>query len=427
MKSRGRSWRHSLARVVPVLAVASAAMLFSACGLGIEPTVKLLTNHPEMAAYVDRFNAVQSDVKVEIQYADTPAQAVLDGARADVVVGEWLAAPSVMDRCDSLADIVKPGRIDPAWFYPGLLSMGSRDNRPILVPISFTLPALVFEHPAASADLPNMYLPLDVLQSASAAFRRTAKSGQLSAAGFSPLWEWDADFLTASALLFGARFRPGRGGLPAWDENGLKETVDFVQKFVTAVDGSVAADADFSRRYLVQPWYRLLASGKILFALAPFRELFALPEEERRDFDFRWLSRAGSIPALDDALFAGVLRSSRNKGGARAFLTWFCSLPVQQSLLTVNQSLRIGVFGVTDGFSAFRSINEKDLPQKYPILLGHVPQENLLVFPETLPDNWVKLRDGVIRPWIISRSGGQDAGDLDKAIASWIQAQKKER
>jgi ABC-type glycerol-3-phosphate transport system substrate-binding protein len=414
---------NSLTRALSLLSVAVIGVLFSACGLGIEPTVQLMTNRPEMAAYVDRFNAVHSDVKVEILYVETPSQAVLDGARADLVIGEWLAGPAVMDRLDALGDLVKPGKIDPAWFYPGLLAMASRDNRPVLIPISFTLPAIVYLR--SSQDVPNMFMPLDILQSMSAAYRKTGKNGSLTAVGFSPLWDWNADFLTASALLFGARFRPGRGGLPAWEENGLKETVDFLSKWLAEVNTSVAADQDFSRRYLVQPWYKLLASGKILFALTSFRDFFSLPEEERRDLDFRWLSRASAIPVMDNVLFGGVLRSSRNKGGARAFLQWFCSLPVQQSLLTVNQSLRIGVFGITDGFSAYRILNEKDLPQKYPLLLGHIPQENLLVFPETLPDNWVRLRDGVIRPWIVQKGTGQDTEDLEKVLAAWQQGQKK--
>jgi hypothetical protein len=410
-------------RAVFLLPAAAVCAFLAGCGLGIEPTVKLLTNRPEMAAYVDRFNAVQSDVKVEIVYQETPFQAVLDGVRGDVVIGEWLATPSVMDRMDALGDLVKPGKIDPAWFYPGLLAMGSRDNRTILIPVSFSLPTIVFMRPAQ--DLPNMFMPLDTLQSMSAAFKKTAKNGSLTAVGFSPLWNWNADFLTTTALVFGARFRPGRNGLPAWDENGLKQTVDFTQQWLSGVNGGAAADADFSRRYLVQPWYKLLVSGNILFALTSFRDFFALPEEERRDFDFRWLSRGATVPVMDNVLFAGVLRSSRNKGGARAFLQWFCSLTVQQSLLTVNQSLRIGVFGTTDGFSALKSVNERDFPQKYPLLLGHIPPENILVFPETLPDNWLKLRDGVIRPWIEQKAAGQEIADLDKMLDAWQQDQKK--
>ena len=102
------------------------------------------------------------------------------------------------------------------------------------------------------------------------------------------------------------------------------------------------------------------------------------------------------IPVLDDVLYAGVPRSSRDKAGAKAFLQWFCSLPVQQSLLTVNQSRRIGVFGITDGFSALKSIDEKDLPPSTPCSWAISPWKTCSAFPDTLPDNWVKVRDAVV-------------------------------
>jgi hypothetical protein len=401
--------------------VAAGALFLAGCGLGLETPLRLVTNRAELAAYVDRFNSIQSDFKVEISYQESPAQAVLDGVAGDIVIGEWLSSPAVMDRMDGLGDIVKPGKIDPAWFYARLLAMGSRDNRPVLVPLSFSLPAIVFVR--QSTDLPTMFMPLDTLQTMSKAFNRTNKAGALVNVGFSPAW--DPDFLTSTALLFGARLHPGRNSLPAWDENGLKKTVDFTRSWLQGVNGGADADAAFTKRILVQPWYKLLSSGKTLFALASFQDLFSLPEDERRDFDFRWLSQDGSIPVLDDVLYSGVPHTSRDKAGAKAFLQWFCSLPVQQSLLTVNQSRRIGVFGITNGFSALKTIDEKDLPAKYPLLLGHIPMENLLVFPETLPDNWVKVRDGVVLPWILDSASGQETQGLEKRLEDWENAQKK--
>jgi ABC-type glycerol-3-phosphate transport system substrate-binding protein len=409
-------------------ALAAAALLtLAGCGLGLEPTVQLITNRAEMAAYVDRFNAIQSDVKVEISYQEIPSQAVLDGVGGDAVVGEWLASPAIMDRLDALGDILKPGKLDPSAFYAGLIDMCSRDNRPYLIPLSFSLPAVIFER--AAEDLPSMFMPLSTLQSMSAAFTARNKAGLVTAMGFSPLWAWPGelrpgDFLTTSALLFGARFRPGRNGLPAWDEIGLKKTVDFAQQWLRDTNGGVAADTAFAERNLVQPWYKLLASAKARFALVPFHELFALPEEKRRDLDFRWLSLDGAVPAMDDVLCVGVLRASRNKERARAFLQWFCSLPVQRSLLAVNQSRRIGVFGVTGGFSALKALNEVDLPQKHPIILGHIPAESMLVFPATLPDRWLVLRDEVIRPWIAQSAQGAEVRPLDKRLDEWQKSQK---
>jgi hypothetical protein len=91
----------------------------------------------------------------------------------------------------------------------------------------------------------------------------------------------------------------------------------------------------------------------------------------------------------------------------------------------VNQSKRIGVFGVTDGFSALKTINERDLPQKYPVLLGHIPLESILAFPGLLPDNWAKVRDSVIVPWIAQTAAGQETQPLDKTLEEWQKAEKK--
>jgi hypothetical protein len=414
--------RPSFPALLPVLAAAFCALLCG-CGLGLQSTVQLVTNRPEMAAYVDRFNAVQSDVKAEIVYQETPAQAVLDGVTGDIVVGEWLASPAVMDRMDGLGDIVKPGRIEPSWFYSRLLAMGSRDNRPVLVPLSFSLPAIVYVR--QPTDLPTMFMPLDTLRTMSRAFNKTNKTGELVTVGFSPTW--NPDFLMATALLSGMHLRPGRNGLPSWDENGLRKTVDFVTSWITDVNGG-AADDDFSARYVLnQPWawHKLLsAPARTRFGFVSFTDFFSLPEEERRDLDFRWLSQDGMIPVLDNVLFAGIQRSARDKSGARAFLQWFCSLGIQQSLITVNQSRRIGVFGITNGFSALKSINEKDLPMKYPLLLGHIPQESLLSFPETLPDSWLKVRD-IIDSWVIATARGKETETLQKKLEEWQNAQKK--
>jgi ABC-type glycerol-3-phosphate transport system substrate-binding protein len=427
-----------MARVSLRLAAAAAASmaLLSGCGFGLEPVLQLVTDRQEMAAYVDNFNATHTDVRVEITYEENPAQAVLDGVAGDLVIGSWLSTPAVMDRLDALADIVKPGKLEPSWFYQKLLAMGSRDNRPFLVPLSFSLPAIVYEPEAiAPTELPPMFMPLDTLRSLSAPFNKTDKSGVFTRVGFSP--SWNGEFLTESALLLGARFRPGRNGMPAWDDTGLRRTVDLTRSWLIEVNGRAngSADADesfTSRFFLVQPWYELLSSGRIRFALASFTDFFALPEDKRHAMDFRWLSQDGQVPVLDDVLFAGILRTSRNKAGARTFLLWFANPATQQGegLLAVNQSRRIGVFAVTNGFSSLKSINEKDLPQRYPLLIGHIPQERMLVFPETLPDNWVAIRgtsgsDGVIWPWILAAASGRSSQSLDKALQDWQNAQRK--
>jgi hypothetical protein len=364
------------------------------CGLVSDPTVRLMTNRPELAAYIERYNSTQDDYRLEIAYVESPAQSVLSGEQADIVIGEWLAAPQIMERFESTADIVKAGRIDPSLFYAGLLAMGSKDNRPVLIPVSFDIPALVF----------------------------MGKNGP-SSMGFSPFW--NRVFLSSSAALFGAKIRAGRGGVPAYDPDGLAKTVDFLRDWLDRVNGGKDRDAAFADKNLVQPYYKLIETEKILFAIAAFTDFFALPEEKRRSLDFRWPSREGVIPVMEDVLFAGVLRLAKNKSGAKSFLEWFFSLQNQKSLLDVAQSLRIGVFGVTNGFSAFKSLNERELPQKYPILLGHIPSENLLLFPEILPDNWLEIRDEVFWTWLMRFAKGEETAPLSSVLDDWQAASKK--
>ena len=394
----------------------------ASCGLVSEPTVRLLTNRPELAAYIERYNSTQEKFRLEIAYVESPAQSVLSSEQADIVIGEWLAAPQIMERFESTADIVKAGRIDPSLFYAGLLAMGSKDNRPVLIPVSFDIPALVFMGKNAPSDLPSMLLPLEMLRTLSQSYNRTGKNGPLSM-GFSPLW--NRDFLSSSAALFGAKIRAGRGGFPAWDPDGLAETVGFLRDWLGRVNGGKDRDAAFADKNLVQPYYKLIETEKILFSIASFTDFFALPEEKRRSLDFRWPSREGVIPVMEDVLFAGVLRYAKNKNGARSFLEWFFSLQNQKSLLDVAQSLRIGVFGVTNGFSAFKSLNERELPQKYPILLGHIPSENLLVFPEILPDNWLEIRDEVFWTWLMRSAKGEETAPLSAVLEEWQTASRK--
>lgn len=399
-----------------------AALLLAGCGLLPDPAVRLATSRPEIAAYAERYNARQNEFRVEVRWRESPARAVLDDEGFDVVIGEELAAASVMDRLESLGDIIKPGRLDPAGFYPGLLAMGSRDNRPFAVPLSFDLPAMVFLRGALPDDLPSLTIELETVRSLARGVNAIGKGGGLATVGFSPLW--NPEFLLLAARLFGARPRAGRGGVLGWDPQGLQASVEFTRSWIAEDNGGAALDRAFAERNLVQPWERLLASRKILFALMPFTEFLALPEEVRRDLDYRWLARAGAIPVRDTVLFAAVPRAARNKRGAKAFLEWFAGPATQREMAEVNRSLRLGAFGVTSGFPALVALNEKDLPQLHPSLLGRVPAPALLAFPEPLPSGWSRLRDRALLPWLEQSAAGTAAGSLEDAIAAWQRAER---
>ena len=66
--------------------------LLTSCFLIEENTAKLWTDIPEVAAYVEIFNASQTDYRVELVYEENPADyAKLTSASApDIVISETL-------------------------------------------------------------------------------------------------------------------------------------------------------------------------------------------------------------------------------------------------------------------------------------------------------------------------------------------------
>jgi hypothetical protein len=328
-----------------------------------------------------------------------------------------------MDRFEPLGDIVKPGRIDPARFYAGLLAMGSKDNRQQLLPISFTLPAVVYLAGNAAREASNWVMPLDAMSGPCRAFNGKSKPDP-DRLGFSPLW--NTDFFCWSAALSGARIRGTRGQAAVWDADGMGKARKTLQTWVNDVNFGPEPENAFAARWTIKPFYRLLSEKRILFYVTSFTSFWSVPDDSRKDLDFRWLSStANMIPVADDALFAGVPRAARNKKGGKAFLEWFFDPQVQRDILDVNQFQRINVFGIAGGFSALKTINERDLPQRYPILVSHVPSENFLLFPDTLPDNWVEFRDQVFKPWFKDSLGPASAGGtLEKRVEDWLKTRK---
>jgi hypothetical protein len=123
-------------------------------------------------------------------------------------------------------------------------------------------------------------------------------------------------------------------------------------------------------------------------------------DEQKEEADFRWLAGPDKILVGDEILFAGIPRSSRRKGQARAFLLWLFQGETQSRLLEIGRRQRLGVFGIAGGFSGLKSVNELAFPQYYPRLIGRIPPEELLQVPGPLPEVWLEMKTQVIVPWL---------------------------
>ena len=150
------------------------------------------------------------------------------------------------------------------------------------------------------------------------------------------------------------------------------------------------------------------------------RDFYAIPSQERNDLDLMWISDGETIPVASDILFAGIPKEGEDIEAARAFLGWLLREEEQAQLLETSQFLRIRSFGIAQGFSSLIKVNELSFPRFYPLLVGNIPSQNELTFPETLPREWERVKNEVIIPWLI-RNGSSEGTDepLEKTVEGW--------
>jgi hypothetical protein len=375
------------------------AMALSACSGVSTSTVFVLTDHSEMAAYAEVFNATQRDLRIELVYSSDPAEALRKGsAGADVVIGEGLAGPDMREHFRSAADLFGQGRLDPAAFYQGVLESGRQDKTQYLIPLAFNLPLIVYRPATLGEEPPASYLTIDYIKTKSAEFdaRKTRIARKV---GFSPLWE--PTFVYYAAALAGAGFHSADSRTMQWDDAALESTLNRMREWTKSMEAESLRD--FDAKYLHVPYYRLIDEERILFYLSDSREFLAIPPEKRQGMEFRWLGENDRIPVGEEITHAGALRRSRNPRGARRFLLWLFQPQTQIRLMETNHFKRVpGVFGIAGGLPALVSVAEKDLPQPhhYPVFVGHVPPRDMLMAPGLLPAGWRWIRDTVVLPWL---------------------------
>jgi hypothetical protein len=419
-------------------------LLWCSCGRSPEPAI-IWTDRPELAVYAEYFNASHEGYKIEVRYFENPAQRLIDrqkntaaaragnanGRAPDIVVASWLKSASSRALFQPLDHFFRNDRVAAGRFYPRLLSLGKIEGNQYLLPVSFNIPAIVFarENAGRLADLFTVDLAeirtlgknYNVLAAGS-----NGAAGSYTTMGFSPSWDEEFPFITAT--LFNTAFREAETLI--WDGEALERSILFIRDWIQDANTGIALEDDFSFKYFFVPQTKLVESGRILFASLESSEFFILGEELRGALDFRWLSGSrdengnGSIPLAENSTWYGICRSGRARKTAAAFTEWFFEDETQRFLMEESKRLRMNetTFGIAGGFSSLRTVTEQIFPQFYPGLLGHMPPEASLDPPGILPRNWMALKHRVILPYLYDqiRSGAPpQSRALEQQITNW--------
>lgn len=373
-----------------------------------------------MAIYAAAFNVAQDRYKIHVVYDDRLAANLSNFDRKPTLaVGRFLKGAQVRSLFQSLDYLFSELVINQSSFYDSLLELGNVDGRQLLLPVSFNLPLVIFDS-ARSPSLPdNFVLSLSDLESQGAAYNQSTKQS-VTRMGFGP--RWSADFLYEALRLYNSDFR--EGAPLQWNQSALEAGIANLRDWSAGANGSVLAEDEFQFKYLYLPPHRSVQDGRIGFAALSSAEYFVIPVERKSNLSFRWLAKDGFVPVADDPVYIGILRSSRGKGAAEAFLKWFFSDETQKSLLDDarrNRSMESS-FGLAGGFSSIKTVNEKFFSQYYPSLLGKMPPSSYLKTAAILPADWPAMKHEVILPFLLAATGPNPPENLHTALGAMLAA-----
>jgi ABC-type glycerol-3-phosphate transport system substrate-binding protein len=395
---------HYLLPLFPLL------LFISGCSLFQPRVITLCTNRPEMAAYVEYFNTLTEDYRVILCYKANPAESVAGRNRdADLILGPWLNGSAARRHFESLDALFNREYLERDSFYAGLLNAGMSEGKQVLLPLSFSIPAIVFPADALSEEAPKLMASLEYVREKGSAFNQSVRD-RLVRMGYSPLWQ--PEFLYIAAENFGAQFRETPEGSIHWNSARLQDMKEFCASWVAETNQGYEQDSQFQRTYLYEPMSKLLESGRILFYMTDAASLLRNVEDQAEEVDFRWLGKDNRIAVDEQVMYFGIPKGTRNRRAARLFLTWIFQPETQARLLEINQEKRLDTFGIAGGFSSLRIVNEREFPRVYRKLLGRVPPEQMLVFSKALPVNWDEQKKQIVVPWLVSYITGKANEEL---------------
>jgi ABC-type glycerol-3-phosphate transport system substrate-binding protein len=95
-----------------LLLILFVLFLFSGCLNSDGQTIILWTDQPEMAAYIEQFNAENQDFRIELEFSESPKQAVTNSITLpDLVIGKYLTNYQAIEIFSPLDNLFQKERL----------------------------------------------------------------------------------------------------------------------------------------------------------------------------------------------------------------------------------------------------------------------------------------------------------------------------
>jgi ABC-type glycerol-3-phosphate transport system substrate-binding protein len=393
--------------------------LFAACS---PPAVQLWTDVSELAPVVETYNASQNERVVELVFEpNIQTELRLAAQPPDIVISSFIEdarSSSLFQPLDGMLN----RRLNRAAFYVDLLASGRRNNRQLFLPVAFHLPLIYYAQPIARSGTSPIITSEEMIARAETFNRGTGS--RWTHVAYSPLW--NPEFLYHFVRAKGVDFVEAETGQPTWDDESLDVALETAGEWIVESNGSLALDREFVDRYLYAPELQLVRQGRIAYGFSTSESFFSISDARRSGLQFRWLGEDGTIPVLENVLYAGVPQGAGNVPGAHDFLTFLFNNENQILLLEDALGKEIDTFGLAGGFSSLWEITERHMDRFYPELSGRIPSDEMLAFPPPSPRHWGSLKQEVVIPRLRAEvNERRRSRSLRDQIDAWLLQQEE--
>lgn len=359
--------------------------------------IQIWTDCESFAFYAEMFNKEHKNIKAVVTYTKDTAHSInkIDTQHMpDIIILSYLKNTQLKHNFHS----ININKVDKASFYPALLDYGKVNNTQYLLPVSFNLPVIIYqESNAPSAFLQN--IDIKDLLATSAKFNQKDTNGAYQKIGFVAscnekfLWtlmcESNVDFSQSNTTF-------------SWNDTALNKCINYIKHWTLDTNTSTAMEEDFSFKYLYMPPIKQVVSGHNLFSFVTSDYLFSLNKTQVENVDFSYLSCDNNIAVLDNLLTLGIYKKAKHIGASYKFIKWFFDKDTQTRLFQSyqEQNLTTASFGIAEGFSSIREVNEECLCQHYEKLVAKTDFDNMLQLPNIMSNDWLRLKENVIIPYL---------------------------